>query len=776
MKVALVSGLCVEHDAISASVLHQREVLLEAGHEVMVFAMHGEVLEPPDVLLVHDPWTLHRDPYYSTCDLVVLHFGIGYPLFDVLVLDHPTAVRVVHFHNVTPPALLDGDVRLAAERGLQQVGITERADVVWSDSPHNTEVLLRHSRVPAERVRLMPLCVPPLGSPPRPAGADGPLTFLSVGRYVPAKGLDVLLEAFALVPGAADGEVRLCLVGGRAYSAPGYADALRVRADELGVGDAVELLEDLSEDDLSRAYREADVYVSASRHEGFCVPVVEALGVGCGVVVTAAGALPDTAGGFGPVVPVDDVEALAAAMVAEADRVRRGPDPARQQQVEQYVARFDRAHAVRRLVFEAERAVRKGSVPTMSGRVVDPFRYAERQARLLALLGCPTCGWSLTPVDAVWAHGSLASANLVCADHGRVGVVDSFRPGFLERDLDRHEANRDGLLVEQLDLASEVVTQGDWRTVAEGLLGEGTAGDSATFECGSGGFELVLLGSDWSGTASVEVDGGPRRRVELYRAAPEDVVVTSGPLGPGPHRVSVVCTGEQDPAGHAAQVVLRSCRRFTTPEEVRVPDLIEVNRGNPYPPRFLDLVAEQPDDALILDCGGGNRRLGDPRVFNLEYLDFELPDLYGDGLCLPFQDGSWDLIMSQAVLEHVPDPQVAVDEMVRVLRPGGLLYIEAAFMQPLHAVPSHYMNITPFGLDHLCRDLEVLDRGVFGGLAETLRWIGYLVDADEKLGADRFETVLSGLRDLDARLTPDELRQTASAVYVVARKPGAGDT
>jgi hypothetical protein len=112
--------------------------------------------------------------------------------------------------------------------------------------------------------------------------------------------------------------------------------------------------------------------------------------------------------------------------------------------------------------------------------------------------------------------------------------------------------------------------------------------------------------------------------------------------------------------------------------------------------------------------------------------------------------------------------------MVRVLRPGGLLYVEVAFMQPVHAVPYHFMNVTPHGLAHLCRALEVEDSGTFGGLEVTVGWFVDLLDARRRVGTHRVEDMLATLRDLDATLSPAALSQLASAVYLTGRKPVGG--
>jgi SAM-dependent methyltransferase len=68
---------------------------------------------------------------------------------------------------------------------------------------------------------------------------------------------------------------------------------------------------------------------------------------------------------------------------------------------------------------------------------------------------------------------------------------------------------------------------------------------------------------------------------------------------------------------------------------------------------------------------------------------------------LPFSDGSFDSIISSEVLEHVPEPQDAVNELCRVLKPGGIAYISAPMSWALHYEPHDYWRFTNHGLAHL---------------------------------------------------------------------------
>lgn len=771
-----MTGLCIERDAISNSVLHQRQVLVEAGCEVRVFAHHSDVLGGDDLSEIRDPWILQREEFYRNSDLVVFHYGIHYGLFNALQLGHGRARTVLHFHNVTPPELLSGASALQANRAVDQISIASLADVVWVDSEHNSDCLVEWSDVDLAAVRPMALCVPWLPEVDEDATDDrrtgDEVRLLTVGRMVAAKGLHDLVAAVAALPAPSRDRVQLTLVGSRAHSDDAYIDELCALIRVHGLEDSVELVFDPDDAALQRRYDRADLFVSPSHHEGFCVPVVEALVHGCRVVTTDAGALPDTVGDCGEVVPLGDVGAMSQAI---GRSIAAGPLSHEElHRASVHVHQFSLPAFRRRLLHEVHRALAPATDQgdPMANGPEEAARYVARQRRLLGVLACPMCRGQLRIDDALEVRSAVAAGDLVCAEHGRVGVIDQFRPSFLARELDHIPAG-DPARPLSLELAVDdpsLTLLGDWQPVAEGVRAAGTGEESITLDAEGRAVVARFFAHDWSGRVTVEVEGGEQVEVDLYRASPQEVRVEV-PLSSGSHRVHVLVAGERADAAAAAQVVVAGFEVLVDPEHGRLPGVGAVNRGNPYPPRFIDLVATAGPDALILDCGGGDRRFGDDRVLNLEYLDYTLPDLYGDGLALGIADDSFDLILSQAVLEHVPDPQLAVDEMVRILRPGGLIYIEVAFMQPLHAVPSHYMNVTPFGVDYLCRDLERLDGGVFGGLAETIGWIGRLVGAESKIGESRFASVIESLTLLDEQLSDAELAQAASAVWLLGRKP-----
>ena len=133
--------------------------------------------------------------------------------------------------------------------------------------------------------------------------------------------------------------------------------------------------------------------------------------------------------------------------------------------------------------------------------------------------------------------------------------------------------------------------------------------------------------------------------------------------------------------------------------------------------KFLAL-CEKP----VLNLGSGN----EPRLihsFNIDIIDYENVDIISDITNLPFCDNTVTSIMSVAVLEHVQNPTAVIQEIHRVLKPGGLVFSVIPFMQPFHASPHDYQRYTLSGIENLHRDFQVLESGVYSGPISGFLWV-----------------------------------------------------
>jgi glycosyltransferase involved in cell wall biosynthesis/SAM-dependent methyltransferase len=129
--------------------------------------------------------------------------------------------------------------------------------------------------------------------------------------------------------------------------------------------------------------------------------------------------------------------------------------------------------------------------------------------------------------------------------------------------------------------------------------------------------------------------------------------------------------------------------------------------SNALPERAVDLIEGAKGPVLNLSAGGTPKRYD--HVIELEVGVFGHTDVVADVHALPFDDGTFDLVVSMNAFEHYHTPRRAVEEIMRVLKPGGRVFIRTAFMQPLHEAPWHFYNCTRYGLERWFDQFETLD-------------------------------------------------------------------
>ena len=157
----------------------------------------------------------------------------------------------------------------------------------------------------------------------------------------------------------------------------------------------------------------------------------------------------------------------------------------------------------------------------------------------------------------------------------------------------------------------------------------------------------------------------------------------------------------------------------------------------------------------------------------------------GDAQALGIRSAAFEIILCTEVLEHLPEPQAAVDEMFRVLEPGGLLLLTTRFLFPIHDAPHDYFRFTKYGLRHLLRRFEIVELEEetdavgtlavllqrLGMQAETLRWTPlralWLVAAQ---AARPFSFLITGEYGDSGRRRPERGIMT-SGYHVACRKP-----
>jgi glycosyltransferase involved in cell wall biosynthesis len=227
--------------------------------------------------------------------------------------------KVLQYHNITPAAFFapydPGLFRLAALGRRELATLAGRVDLALGDSEFNRQELEALGFAPTG---VMPIAVNTeriTGAPPRPALerilADGLINILFVGRIVPNKRIEDHIRLAEVYKRYVDAYYRFIFVG-RYDGVPRYYDRIRALVAQYeNLPDRFWFTGPVPDEDLAAFYRWADAYVSLSEHEGFCVPLVEAMAADVPIVAYAAGAVPETLGGAGVLFAPKDLEVAA---------------------------------------------------------------------------------------------------------------------------------------------------------------------------------------------------------------------------------------------------------------------------------------------------------------------------------------------------------------------------------------------------------------------------------------------------------------------------------
>jgi L-malate glycosyltransferase len=300
-------------DAIGDSARRVRGMLRAAGHTSDLYALTMDDALRGDVR----PFS---DPDATRGDATIFHFALPSPMTQAFARLNGT--RVLQYHNITPAAFFApydaGLFRLAALGRQELRSLVGRVDLALGDSEFNREELEHLGFAPTG---VMPIAVDTeriTSAPRRPALdkilGDGLINILFVGRIVPNKRIEDHIRLAELYKRYVDNYYRFIFVG-RYDGLPRYYAQVRALISEFRMlPDRFWFTGPVPDEDLATFYRWADVYVSLSEHEGFCVPLIEAMAADVPVLAYAAGAVPETLGGAGMLFEPKDLE-LAAEML-----------------------------------------------------------------------------------------------------------------------------------------------------------------------------------------------------------------------------------------------------------------------------------------------------------------------------------------------------------------------------------------------------------------------------------------------------------------------------
>ena len=314
MKIVQLLTTIAYGDAIGNDTLAIRDFIREKGYETAIYAEGIDARLPAGTAL---PWD--RMPTLEHDDILLYHASTGTPLNTALL--SYGGKKVMIYHNVTPPRYFSGYSPTAEDNcrwGELQIGYIARyVDSCIADSEYNKQQLLAMGcQCPIE---VCPILIPfedyekaPDEKLLQKYRGDGWTNLLFVGRIAPNKCQQDVIRAFYVYQKRYNPKSRLFLVGNG--TGEKYQQQLADYAQQLGIADKVIFPGHIKFNAILAYYHLADVFVCMSEHEGFCVPIVEAMHFRKPIVAYASTAIPETLGKGGLLLDSKDPELAAGAI------------------------------------------------------------------------------------------------------------------------------------------------------------------------------------------------------------------------------------------------------------------------------------------------------------------------------------------------------------------------------------------------------------------------------------------------------------------------------
>lgn len=302
-RIALLTPTLITADAISNDIYGMHQVLAKRGYDVRLFA--NENTTNLDV----SPTTKIKDFLVAPDDVLIYHYSMGWNL-GLKLLAELKCRRVIKYHNITPPEFFAGfsaDYEHVCRSGREQIKDIARAecDVYLSDSEYNSQELISEGAdssrcfvvAPFHHIDNLEDLAPDIQVLNQFVGPD--INILMVGRVAPNKGHASLIETLAVYRREYNRHARLLIVGKEAVQLASYSLSLRQLAANLAVDNSVIFTGAVTDAQLKAYYLAADFLLLTSHHEGFCVPLVEAMALKVPIITCDSSAIPATVGKAG---------------------------------------------------------------------------------------------------------------------------------------------------------------------------------------------------------------------------------------------------------------------------------------------------------------------------------------------------------------------------------------------------------------------------------------------------------------------------------------------
>lgn len=288
-------------DATSNHILEIDKRLTKWGFESHIFAQHAS----PKIEKKIRPLAEIRPLLNQKNDLLIYHYNLFH--FSAHLFQTAKCRRILIYHNITPAHFYtEWDKSNAKNCRLGRFSLQrlQQCDLAIGDSDFNRQELVEVG-FDAAKTAVVPIFLPldewlalPIDTIlQKKMRKSNTTNWLTVGRIAPNKALEEVVRLFHVYKTQINPDAHLYLIGSQSIKS--YSQEIKNLVDSLDLMTHVTFPGRVSDSQLKTYYQNADLYISTSYHEGFCVPLIESMFFGLPILARNATAIPETLGQSG---------------------------------------------------------------------------------------------------------------------------------------------------------------------------------------------------------------------------------------------------------------------------------------------------------------------------------------------------------------------------------------------------------------------------------------------------------------------------------------------